>query len=103
MFTAMGMMIGTPEYMSPEQAEMKGLDVDTRTDVYSLGVMLYELLAGALPFEPDTLREGGFDEIRRKIREEDPSRPSTKVSTLGTRFPFPRGTGGHSQLRSPAC
>jgi serine/threonine protein kinase/tetratricopeptide (TPR) repeat protein len=83
MFTAMGMLIGTPEYMSPEQAEMTGLDVDTRTDVYSLGVMLYELLAGALPFEPDTLREAGFDEIRRKIREDEPPKPSTRVTTLG--------------------
>jgi len=83
LFTEVGMLVGTPEYMSPEQAEMTGLDVDTRTDVYSLGVMLYELLVGALPFDPKTLRQAGLDEVRRRIREVDPPRPSTKVSTLG--------------------
>jgi serine/threonine protein kinase/tetratricopeptide (TPR) repeat protein len=83
MFTAMGVLIGTPEYMSPEQAEMTGLDVDTRTDVYSLGVLLYELLAGALPFDPTELRKAGFDGIRRRIREDEPSKPSTRVSAAG--------------------
>jgi eukaryotic-like serine/threonine-protein kinase len=83
MFTELGVLIGTPEYMSPEQAEMTGLDVDTRTDVYALGVMLYELLTGALPFESKELRQAGYDEIRRRIREVDPPRPSTRVSTLG--------------------
>jgi len=83
MFTELGVLIGTREYMSPEQAEMTGLDVDTRTDVYALGVMLYELLTGALPFESRELRQAGYDEIRRRIREVDPPRPSTRVSTLG--------------------
>jgi len=85
MYTELGALVGTPEYMSPEQAEMTGLDVDTRTDVYALGVILYELLTGALPFDPKELRAAGFDEIRRRIREVDPPRPSTKVSTLGDR------------------
>ena len=85
MFTQLGVLIGTPEYMSPEQAEMTGQDVDTRTDVYSLGVMLYELMVGALPFEPKALRAEGFDGIRRKIRDEDPPRPSMRLSTLGDR------------------
>jgi serine/threonine protein kinase len=81
--TELGQLIGTPEYMSPEQAEMTGLDIDTRTDVYSLGVVLYELLAGMLPFESEKLRKAGFDETRRIIREQDPARPSTRVSTAG--------------------
>jgi non-specific serine/threonine protein kinase/serine/threonine-protein kinase len=83
MYTELGVLIGTPEYMSPEQAEMTGLDVDTRTDVYALGVTLYELLTGTLPFAPEELRAAGFDEIRRRIREVDPPRPSTKVKGQG--------------------
>jgi len=83
MYTELGVLIGTPEYMSPEQAEMSGQNVDTRTDVYSLGAILYELLVGALPFDPKELRLAGFDEIRRKIREVDPPKPSTKLSMMG--------------------
>jgi len=83
LFTEQGQLIGTPEYMSPEQAEMSGLDVDTRTDIYSLGVVLYELLVGVLPFDPKTLREAGFAEIQRIIRETEPPKVSTRLSGLG--------------------
>jgi serine/threonine protein kinase/tetratricopeptide (TPR) repeat protein len=82
LFTKFAQMIGTPLYMSPEQAEMTSLDIDTRSDVYSLGVLLYELLTGTTPFDGKRLREAAFDEIRRIIREEEPAKPSTKISTL---------------------
>ncbi|MFC1766695.1 protein kinase, partial [Planctomycetota bacterium] len=83
LFTRYAQMIGTPEYMSPEQAEMSRLDVDTRTDIYSLGVLLYELLTGTTPVDSDTLREAGYAEIQRIIRESQPPKPSTRISSLG--------------------
>jgi serine/threonine protein kinase len=76
-------LVGTPLYMSPEQAEMSGQDVDTRADIYALGVLLYELLTGATPFDRERLRTVPFDELRRIIREEEPARPSSRISTLG--------------------
>jgi WD40 repeat protein/serine/threonine protein kinase len=83
LFTNFAQLIGTPLYMSPEQAQMSGLDVDTRSDIYSLGVLLYELLTGTTPFDQERLRTVGYDEIRRIIREEEPPRPSTRMTTLG--------------------
>jgi serine/threonine protein kinase/Flp pilus assembly protein TadD len=82
-YTQPAQMVGTPLYMSPEQAGQSGLDVDTRSDIYSLGVLLYELLTGTTPFDRQRLREAAYDEIRRIIREEEPPRPSTRISTLG--------------------
>src|SRR5262249_34601309 len=76
-------MIGAPLSMSPEHAEMSVLDVDTRSDMYALGVVLYELLTGTTPFDQERLSKVGFDELRRIIREEEPPRPSTRISTLG--------------------
>ncbi len=81
-YTNFAQLVGTPLYMSPEQAELSGVDVDTRSDVYSLGVLLYELLAGETPFDKQTLKEAGFDEMRRIIREDEPPKPSTRISTL---------------------
>src|SRR5207248_2262426 len=81
-YTELHQFIGTPAYMSPEQAEMSGLDIDTRSDIYSVGVLIYELLTGSTPFDSKALMRAGLDEIRRTIREQEPVRPSTHLSTL---------------------
>jgi serine/threonine-protein kinase len=96
LFTGFAQMVGTPLYMSPEQAGLSGSDVDTRSDIYSLGVLLYQLLTGTTPFDQARLREVGYDEIRRIIREEEPPKPSTRLSQLGS----PRGPRADSGTRS---
>jgi serine/threonine protein kinase/tetratricopeptide (TPR) repeat protein len=83
LFTNFAHLVGTPLYMSPEQAALSSQDVDTRSDIYSLGVLLYELLTGTTPFDKDRLQTAGYDEMRRIIREEEPPKPSTRLSTLG--------------------
>jgi serine/threonine protein kinase/tetratricopeptide (TPR) repeat protein len=87
LFTGFAQLIGTPLYMSPEQVEFSGVDVDTRSDIYALGVLLYELLIGTTPFDADTFRRAAYDEIRRIIREVEPPKPSTRLSTLEAKAP----------------
>jgi serine/threonine protein kinase len=82
LYTGFAELIGTPMYLSPEQAELSGIDIDTRSDVSSLGVLLYELLTGTTPFDQDTLRRSPLDEVRRIIREQEPPKPSTRLSSL---------------------
>lgn len=82
LYTEQGQFVGTPEYMSPEQADPGAQGIDTRSDVYSMGVVLYELLTGMLPFDADTLRQGGAEHMRRVIRDEDPKTPSTRFSRV---------------------
>jgi len=84
LFTEYHQLIGTPAYMSPEQAEMSETDIDTRSDIYSLGVLLYELLTGSTPFNAEALRSKGYAEIQRVVREVEPPRPSTRLGTMGT-------------------
>ncbi len=86
LFTAYGQMIGTPQYMSPEQAEMSGLDVDTRSDIYSLGVLLYELLTGTTPLEVEELRAAGLGGIQKLIKDKEAPRPSLRLSSAGERL-----------------
>src|SRR5262249_8144910 len=82
LYTSLAQLVGTPLYMSPEQAGLSSLDVDTRSDVYALGVLLYELLTGTTPFDKERFQEVGYDEMRRMIREDEPPRPSTRLSTM---------------------
>src|SRR5262249_56485981 len=103
LFTQFAQMIGTPLYMSPEQAGLSGLDVDPRSDIYSLGVLLYELLTGTTPFDKQRFKEADYDEIRRIIREEEPPRPSHRISTLGQATTGRVGTSHHGTSEGGQC
>lgn len=84
-YTGYAQIVGTPLYMSPEQADLNNLDIDTRSDVYSLGIILYQLLTGSTPFNEDSLKRASFDEFRRMLREDEPEKPSERFSTLAAR------------------
>ena len=99
-YTQYSQFIGTPAYMSPEQAEMSGLDIDTRSDIYSLGVLLYELLTGSTPFDTKELMASGIDEMRKIIRERDPVKPSTRLSQTWQEAPSPRNSIKQAPLSS---
>ena len=99
LFTQFRQLIGTPQYMSPEQADSDGTDVDTRTDVYSLGVMLYELLVGTTPFDAKQLRSAAFEAMRKMIREQEPPKPSTRLSGLGDTLATVAGNRGTDARR----
>ena len=90
LFTGYAQLLGTPVYMSPEQVALSAVDVDTRSDVYSLGVMLYELITGTTPFDKTTMSEAGFDGMRRIIREQEPPRPSLRITTITAQAHFAR-------------
>lgn len=99
MFTELGAMMGTPEYMSPEQADQREQNIDTRTDVYSLGVILYQLLVGVLPFDAKALRAAGMEALLRAIREQEPPKPSTRIRSMGKLPPLRRKNGGRNRGR----